>query len=506
VCTVNLAGSKDLRLVLAVAALTAACCVATLAYVLVHSRVYGLHFTGPYAALFAGDQLRYLAWIRDAGLHGLIADPYTAGASHLYLQPEFLISGLLWRAGLSLQLAYLVWTPVALATLIYGYAAFTRRYLSGREWVAALAISLLFLSPFDPLLDYSGIVNANGANDLVVMAGHGAAYWQAWGFLPTVIALGLMPLFVLGLAREDHTRRTLTGTALAGALAAWLHPWGGIELVMISAGFLLLRRGSRAPKASVVIAAFATSLPLIYYAALAGADSAWSFSELRAGTSGPVWPLVFDFGPLLLVALPALRHGPANPLDQRLLLWLAAVAVTYIAFPNSRDAALEGVSLPLAVLAVRGWRYLKASRTLGWIALALAILPGAFYSGHTFHDLFRSHDYPFAISAGEQRAVDAVERDPPRHGTVLATGYLRQVLPAFAGLLDGQAITAPDAVFDGRDAAALATLVNRERVSAVLSDCLRGRADLSASLAPLGFTEHRYGCARIWRRLAVATP
>src|SRR5947209_1358051 len=161
---------------------------ATLVFVLPRSAIHGLHFAGPYAAYFAGDQLRYLAWIREAGLHGLIADPFRAGAPHVYLQPLFLISGLLWRAGLSIQLAYLLWTPVALGALIWGYASFTRRFLNGPDRAAGLALALLFFSPLVPLFDYGRIVNANGAYQLAIAAGHGATYWQAWGFLPTAIA------------------------------------------------------------------------------------------------------------------------------------------------------------------------------------------------------------------------------------------------------------------------------------------------------------------------------
>ena len=48
---------------------------ATLAFVLGHAAVRGLTFAGPYAEYVPGDQLRYLSWIREAGLHLLIADP-----------------------------------------------------------------------------------------------------------------------------------------------------------------------------------------------------------------------------------------------------------------------------------------------------------------------------------------------------------------------------------------------------------------------------------------------
>ncbi|PZS09917.1 MAG: hypothetical protein DLM64_09655 [Solirubrobacterales bacterium] len=56
----------------------AGCC-ASLAFLLVRTAVKGLVFAGPYSALAPTDQLRCLAWIRQAGEHLLIADPYRAG-------------------------------------------------------------------------------------------------------------------------------------------------------------------------------------------------------------------------------------------------------------------------------------------------------------------------------------------------------------------------------------------------------------------------------------------
>jgi hypothetical protein len=484
------------RIVFGVCVLAVLWCLATLVFVLVHSAIHGLHFAGPYAAYFAGDQLRYLAWIRDAGLHGLIADPFHAGASHVYLQPVFLISGLLWRAGLSIQLAYLLWTPVALGVLIWGYAAFTGRFLEGRERVAALALALLFLSPLVPLFDYAGILNANGAYRSVVAAGHGAAYWQAWGLLPTVIALGLMPVFVLGVLEPAPTRPALIRTALAGLLVAWLHPWGGLELLLIAVGLLVIRR-QRSDLRRLALAGAASGLPLIYYAALAFVDPAWSLSDLRDGTSGPTWPLLVGYLPLLLVAVPALRR-PAREHEQVLLLWLGAVVVTYLVFWGSRYAALEGVSVPLSVLAVKGFRKLRVGRAWAWAAVALAIVPGAFYSAHTFRDLFHSHAFPFALSGGEQRAVDSLRGDT---GTVLATRYLAGALPGLAGLLDGQVRSATDLLFDGRlTPAATLRVVRGNGITSVVTDCLPGRADFSRLLAPLGFVTERYGCARVYRR------
>lgn len=463
-------------------------CLATLVFILVWCAATGRTFTGVYAGLFGGDQFRYLAWIRQAGLHGLIADPYRAGAPHVYLQPVFLLSGLLWRAGLSVQLAYLLWTPVALGALLWGFWRFVREFLSSeRERAAALALALLFFSPLTPLFDYGRIVNANGANYLVVAAGHTAPYWQAWGFLPTVLALGLMPVCLL--AALDARRRPAPA-AVAGLLVAWLHPWGGIELVMMLLALLALRPALRR---RLVVVGVATALPLAYYAVLAGLDSAWSLSLLREGVSGPVWPLVFTLGPLLALASLGIRsRGTAL-----LWLWLLAALLAFLALPGSRDAALEGLSLPMAILAVGGWRRFSAPPWVACAALLLAIGPGAFYSAHTFRDLFRSHDFAFGLRPGEQAAVDAIGG---LRGNVLATGYLAGVLPAVSGISGDRVVAGANGLFAGQLPAQLRSLVSADRIEAIVSDCLGGRRDLEPQLANPGFVRERFGCAAVYRR------
>jgi len=203
------------------------------------------------------------------------------------------------------------------------------------------------------------------------------------------------------------------------------------------------------------------------------------------------------YGPLVLVALPALRR-PRTAGEQLLGLWLLAVLVTYLVLPGSRDAALEGISLPLAILAVRGWRRWALSPVVSWAVVLLAIVPGAAYSADTFRDIFRSHDYAFALSRGEQRAVDSLA---DVRGNVLATRYLAGALPALAGLLDGQVTAAGNGFFDGRvSERAVQRLVDDHRVGVVVEDCLPGRAELSETLAPLGFDEQRFGCARLYQR------
>ncbi len=75
-----------------------------------------------------GDQLQYLAWIRDASAHGMAADLFRlTDIRRVYLQPLFTISGGLYRLGVPLSVAYWVFKPVAIVTLGVGAIAWARR-------------------------------------------------------------------------------------------------------------------------------------------------------------------------------------------------------------------------------------------------------------------------------------------------------------------------------------------------------------------------------------------
>src|SRR5919201_7129324 len=80
--------------------------------------------------IFPADQLQYLAWIRDAGEHGLAASRFDlVSAKHVLLDPLFEGSALAWRIGLPIQAAYLLWLPVAVLVLFGGFRAYVRRTL-----------------------------------------------------------------------------------------------------------------------------------------------------------------------------------------------------------------------------------------------------------------------------------------------------------------------------------------------------------------------------------------
>src|ERR1700735_3842541 len=94
-----------------------------------------------------GDQLQYLAWIRDASTHGLAADLFRlTDIRRVYLQPLFTISGALYRLGLPLSVAYMIFKPVAIITLGAGTIAWARRMFGDQAGARAATVALsLFL-------------------------------------------------------------------------------------------------------------------------------------------------------------------------------------------------------------------------------------------------------------------------------------------------------------------------------------------------------------------------
>ena len=479
----------------------AALCCAPLAALLIRATIRGQTFAGPGASLSLADQYRYLDWIRDASGHGLISSVGPAGGAHVYFNPVFLISGLLLHLGIGIQLAYQLWLPVAVVALFVGYRALVWRAVApGWARPVTLALALMASSPLLPLFDYGKVVDSNGASNLVDLATHASPYWQAWGYFPSAIALGLMPLYVLGLA--DGARGATISTAslvrlcAAGATISLLDPWAGLVLLLITAAFLI-----RAPRtiATLLAAVFA---PLIYYLILAQSNPDWSLANLRNSFSpGPAWTYPVVFGPLVLavaVAVTANHRNRREPLEPQLWLWLGASVVIYLLLgAGARLTALEGTSLPLAILAVGGWQRLRLHVAASGLAVALLLLPGAAYAGATFHDYVNDDYAPFTLAAGERAAIAALPA-----GRVLATPYLAAALPA----LTGRAPAAVDArsadqLFDGRlGPAAASALIADAGARVLLSDCLPGRAEIEPLVAPLGFVEQRFGCVRRYVR------
>ena len=313
-----------------------------------------LLFVAQHGGVFTGvnggdlfDQFQYLAWTRDAGSHLLASNLWAIGHTpHDYLQPMYLISGLVWWLGASIQVAYLVWKPVAVLVLFLGAGAYVRDHLGARRGpvVAALALALFYESPVYALATWTGHLTSGHRLALILASDDADSALQLWGVEHTAIAIGLAPVFLIAAERvlaaraaEDwrSPRRWTAVAAISGLLVSWLYPWLGVTLLGIVGG-LIVCRGPRRRYLSLAAPVVATALPLIYGVVLSRSDASWRAfqAHLIATGTAPWWALLASFCPLVALAVMGLRR-PRSDRDWMLILWPIASAAIYFLVPQS---------------------------------------------------------------------------------------------------------------------------------------------------------------------------
>jgi hypothetical protein len=464
----------------------------------------------------SGDQFQYLAWIRDSGAHGLIANSFQVpSSSAVFLQPMFLLSGLLWRLGVAIQLTYLIWVPIAALTLVAGYMAFAS--LIERPWLRVLAVTLalFYLSPVLAVIDWTGHVHGENHFYLLLSGEELSPVLQLWGYPPTAIALGLTALAmaltyrILDGDEAAGGPRNLALAATAGLLASWLHPWQGATLALIWAGLLAMNR-AKGRSRRLIWPLLAAAAPLAYYQILSRSDAAWKLSDVHNRPGHLVWwALLAALAPLAIPAALTLRRRLTSLGDQLMWLWIAAGLVVYFAEQEFPEHALQSLSLPLAVLAVSGWRHLRLSRSVAAAALASLIVPGLLWSVLLFNDSRNSHASPYVLTTAEHDALTYLNR-APQPGAVLANPYLGMAVPAFAGrrTVLSNTIWARNVAHNSVLAGALFSdklapgparaFVRSTGVRFLLSDCGEG-ANLSRVLGSLVSSVSRFGCVGVYR-------
>jgi hypothetical protein len=476
--------------------------------------------------VLGADQLQYLAWARDAGSHGLASDLFSlAPSGHVYLEPLFTITGLLLRLGLSLQLAYLLWKPVAAVALFVATLALAKRVFGDdlRARAAAVALSLFLYTPATALVSWAKLGAGSFRFQLYLLGYELFPANKLWGYVPSALGLAMMPVVLLGTERALSAAGPTTGAlgrpALVGAgrplalatlaalLASLLHPWQGVTLLVILAGLALWQRLGR--WLVLLAPAVGAALPLLYYFVLSRSDPAWrlaAHNEVIARLPAPV--MLAGLGPLALIAAFGVRRPGAVMIERALLLWIAGCFVTYFTVNSFAPHALQGLSLPFAVLAVRGWRRLRLPATLGAVAIALVTIPGLAFDARKFVNVARGHAVQYYLPSSDTRALVWISDRAPGGG-VLAPTPFAAVVPSQTGRAvwvghgywsqdyAARARTV-DSLFGGRlRGAAARSFVLGTGATVLISDCTH-RADLTSRLGPLLASVHRFGCARIY--------
>ena len=498
-----------------------------------------LAMTGAESGVVA-DQLQYFAWIRVAGEDLVIRNVWDIdpeGTSY-FVHPGFLVSGLIHQLGLSIPLSYhILWKPVAVLVVFFGFRAYVARLLPSRgAQAAALAIALFYISPLAAAVDLLSIGDLDFRKELRFLAGEAFPGVYIWGYFMTAIAVGLVPLVLLAAERgrdPEHrppgrtARRYLFLAALGALIVSWLQPWQGVALIatVVIVDFLQARAGRMSLRAVVARSgplAVAASLPLLYYWLLERVDPAWEIAghanrKFELGWPPSVWLL--GLLPLALPAVLAYRLPARSWQDLAVRVLPFAMVGEYFLITVSEVGtfpfhSLQGLSLPLAILAVAGAAELRrpdwwAARAR-WVAVGLALLLGLGVADRLNQIRIEVHNggQPYLIHPGEQQAFDYLE-ELDRSGGVLAPIYAGLMVPYQTGRETwvGQVSWTPnyrrrvdraEALFDGRlDRDRAAELVARSGAGFLLADCL-DRADLSRVLRPYLTSVKRFGCASVY--------
>jgi hypothetical protein len=470
--------------------------------------------------IYLVDQMQYLAWISGAAHHLLASNLFVLHPTPAdYFQPAVAISGGLAALGVAPSLSLLMWKPVAVLCVFFATRRYVRDSVRG-AWARRAALVLaIFYGSFSVVYGDFGVVG-----DLQFT-------FLSWGYAFGLLAIGLL-LFALisyDRARARGSRIWLPG--LLGGLASLLHPWQGELLIVIVVGAELVRwrdgerdlERLRLPGLTVL----ATGMALLYYLILGRADPSWGLARVASKHTFSIWTIVLAIGPLAIPAALGYRSRGPGFLALATRVWLPAALVVYIVSISGLSAtplhAFDGVTVPLAVLAVQGATGLRIARLhglriarlhrrrfLGTVAVALATVPAtAFLLRYAADVAAPTPGNANFIDRDEQRALRYLARYS-RPGGVMSRFYLGAVIPAQTGrsTFVGDCLWSQpgcttraqvvQGLFDGAIAPEAARLlVTTSGARFVLTDC-EVTGDLTAALAPITISLHHFGCASVY--------
>jgi hypothetical protein len=247
-------------------------------------------------------------------------------------------------------------------------------------------------------------------------------------------------------------------------------------------------------------------VPLAYYFVLSESDPGWAIARRQNELPPhPVAGVVIALAPIVALALAGVARECRGLQERALLLWpVAALLVHFVFSPTIPSHAFEGMSIPLAILAVRGVCRLRIPAAGVAALVALFVLPGVEVTTSFMRQEIRSDAESHTVGKDDAAALRYLERDP-RAGAVLTSLRMGMVVPAHTGRATwvGHQTWTPQ--YEGRVAAAAMLFADRLRAA----DARRMIAESRAAfvLAPcgsqfdgarLGMRARRFGCASVY--------
>lgn len=493
------------------------------------------------------DTAQYYAWMRSFSHQVLIANPLTPepGADRYFNLQWWVLGHLAYGTPLGPNGTYQFLRVIALAAFAVALAAFCDRVVRPQR---ALAFTLVMVSSgFGWVLVILKQVlhEADLRSPLAVQIAEANTFFSAMAFPHLLVAGALsLAIFYAFLRADDAQGRARGGwLALAAALTLALGFAHGYDLLPVMAipgatAAVILWRARREWRdwlrlhlppvawnaAAIVVAALP---PALYVLSLTRLDATWRGVLSQYGNADVFTPappqLVILLGLPFLLALPQLRPAAwrTNDLGQIFLrVWaVAGFALLYIP-TNFQVKMLTAYQVPIGLLAAQTLGEILSRRafaqrpvnpafsraawgvTLPTLVLGFAMLTNGYLTTWRMIDLRRAQ-YPYYLSAGDVRALEALDRVAEPGQVVLSSPALGIFVPVYS---DARPFVAHWAqtlhYFARRDAAAwafTATTSDSDRQAFITANNIRfvlvgpAEAQLGGTLSPVPLSLERLG-------------
>jgi hypothetical protein len=293
----------------------------------------------------------------------------------------------------------------------------------------------------------------------------------------------------------------------------------GAELVRVRDLVLWRRTGQWRRLGLPVLTVVLTGAPLLYYLLLGHLDLSWALARVASKHAFSFTAIAIAAAPLAVFAALGYRGRPDGFLELALRVWTPAALVIYVLSATALSAtplhAFNGITIPLAMLAVRGVQRSRLAaiprgRLVAGAAVVLGVVPANAYA------LYDAHEYVSPaggnanyITKDERAALDFLsdDHDP---GGVLTQFYLGEAVPGRTGrqtfvgdCLWSEPNCMPrslrtDALFAGSLTRAQARRFVRDSGARFILASCSPHVDLRGKLGSLIASTRRFGCATVY--------
>jgi hypothetical protein len=308
-------------------------------------------------------------------------------------------------------------------------------FSSGLGWIAMIFWPLLLLMGREPIDMW--VPEANTFSTLL-----GVPHFAL------SVSLMLITLGGLVVAFRSGRWRPVWAAALACFALSWIHPFDTLIIGAVLATYLawhtVERRRIPWREVGQVTPCFALSLPVVLYLQFGviapnPVFRAWLDQGITRLPS--LLATLFGFGLLaVLASIGAWRTVRYRQIDPLPLCWVGAVVVLLLLPTNVQRRFLEGIHIPLCILAAVGWPVvwqivqgqgiLKSSLRIlllvGLLSSTLVVWGAATANG-------LSHTNPYFLYRYETEAFDWLEAHSDSDDTVLSSAQTGIYIPAWAG-------------------------------------------------------------------------